>query len=178
MTTDPVTAITTTSAVSGGIVTGNDSTPLTARGLQWATDSNFTNLQIADANSAVNFSATMSPLSPGTTYYARAFATNAGGTGYGNTVEFTTNAASSDYTVSTYATFPDSTDLPMGVAAGPAGILYACGNGGQVWTIAANGSVGLLTDLGMELRDIVADARGNCYVLTQVGDIRRITPAV
>ena len=87
------------------------------------------------------------------------------------------NAITSGYTVSTYATMPDSKDLPMGVALGPGGTLYACGFGGRVWTIAANGSVVLLANLGgLELRDIVADARGNSYVLTQVNDIRRITP--
>lgn len=67
VTTDPVTGISTTSAVSGGLVTGNDSTALTARGIQWATDSTFTNPQTANANDAVNFSAAMSGLSPATT---------------------------------------------------------------------------------------------------------------
>jgi len=176
VTTDSVTDITTTSAVSGGNISGSDSLPLTGRGIQWAMDPNFTNSRETNASSAVNFAATMSGLSPATTYYVRAYATNAAGTGYGSPVEFTTNYASSDYTVSTYAVFPDPTTLAVGVALGPNGTMYGAGYKGEVWKIAANGTVALLENFPSgSVNGIVADAQGKCYVLVN-RVIVRFTP--
>ncbi|MFZ6027423.1 MAG: choice-of-anchor D domain-containing protein, partial [Chloroflexota bacterium] len=103
MTAPPISASVTTQAVSGiGInaATGNGTlTDLgapnpTAHGMVWNTAGGPT---LADASSdegaATNtgaFTSTLSGLLPGTTYYVRAYATNAAGTAYGDVVTFTT----------------------------------------------------------------------------------------
>jgi hypothetical protein len=50
---------------------------------------------VASGSGTGSFSATLTGLSPNTTYYARAYATNAQGTSYGSQVSFTTESGSS-----------------------------------------------------------------------------------
>jgi len=72
------------SAKAGGSVTYNGGSPVTAQGLCWSTSTNPT------ISNSINtsFTATMTGLSPNTTYYVRAYATNLAGTGYGNEISF------------------------------------------------------------------------------------------
>ena len=92
VTTGTVTAITATSANVSGTVVSDGGSPVTARGICYSTSPDPT---LAD-NFTVNgtgtgsFTATLSSLSGGTTYHARAYATNVHGTSYGSDVEFTT----------------------------------------------------------------------------------------
>jgi len=91
--TDTAGEITTTSARGGGIVNG---TSVTAYGLVWDT---LPGLSITLASKTVNtnmsdtFINYINSLQPGKTYYTRAYATNRGGTGYGEERSFTTLAA-------------------------------------------------------------------------------------
>jgi hypothetical protein len=84
-------------AVSGGNVTNNGGSSLTAKGLVWSTSQNPT---ISSSNRIVNgsaigsFTGNLNGLAPATTYYLRAFATNALGTAYGNEIRFVTPAIS------------------------------------------------------------------------------------
>jgi len=72
------------SANAGGEVTNNGGSSITAQGLCWSTDINPT-----IANSVTtSFTDVMTGLSPNTTYYIRAYATNIAGTGYGNQISF------------------------------------------------------------------------------------------
>jgi hypothetical protein len=83
------TAITATSASVAGTATG---TGITARGVCYSTTQNptITN-SVSNAGTGEGaFTASLSGLTAGTTYYARAFATNAGGTSYGSQISFTT----------------------------------------------------------------------------------------
>jgi hypothetical protein len=178
--TDAVVGITTTSAVGGGVLTNKGNPAITSLGFEWATDSNFTGSRQVFGKIGANgysFLDTITGLSPATTYYARAFATNSGGTIYGDTVvEFTTNNASSDYTVSTYAKFPDSTNLLTGVAVAPGGMLYVSSEQGTMWTVSPNGAIAYLTNIVGEVQDVVADSHGNCFELT-MGNISWISPS-
>jgi phosphodiesterase/alkaline phosphatase D-like protein len=94
VTTAPVTKITFHTAKSGGNVTDEGASPVTARGVVWSTAPNPT---IAD-NFTVNdsgpgpFNSTMNQLTEKTTYYVRAYATNSYGTSYGEEFQFTTNS--------------------------------------------------------------------------------------
>jgi phosphodiesterase/alkaline phosphatase D-like protein len=94
VTTAPVTKITYHTAKSGGNVTDEGGSPVTARGVCWSTSPGPT---IAD-NFTVNdygpgpFNSTMNQLTPNTTYYVRAYATNSYGTAYGEEFQFTTNS--------------------------------------------------------------------------------------
>ncbi len=98
VTTASVSNVTETSALSGGEVTSIGGGTLTARGLCWGIAPNPTIADnvINDAAATIGtFTSSLIDLTPGTVYYARAFATNSGGTGYGAQVTFTTMGTSS-----------------------------------------------------------------------------------
>ncbi|MCK9414523.1 MAG: right-handed parallel beta-helix repeat-containing protein [Prolixibacteraceae bacterium] len=90
--TNPVTAITQTTATSGGNVTGGAS--VTARGVCWSTSPNPTiaNSKTTNGTGTGTFTSSITGLTAGTLYYVRAYATNSGGTGYGTQVSFTTTS--------------------------------------------------------------------------------------
>ncbi|HOE05732.1 MAG TPA: fibrobacter succinogenes major paralogous domain-containing protein, partial [Bacteroidales bacterium] len=84
--------ITATSAISGGNITDDGNAAITARGVCWGTTQNPTlaNSFTTDGTGAGSFTSNISGLNNGTTYYARAYATNSSGTAYGNQITFTT----------------------------------------------------------------------------------------
>ncbi len=74
-------------------VAGNASgTGITERGIVWGTTSNPTtaNNKVTTGSSSGNFSNQLTGLSLSTTYHARAYAINSGGTSYGSDITFTT----------------------------------------------------------------------------------------
>ena len=94
LTTDPVTSITQTTAVSGGNITDDGGAVVTARGVCWSTNTNPTTADntTSDGSGIGVFTSNLAGLSPNTIYYVRAYAVNSEGTAYGNEVTFTTNA--------------------------------------------------------------------------------------
>ena len=90
--TTAVTAISYTTATSGGEVTNEGGAAVTARGVCWNTslDPTITNSKTSDGTGIGSFSSSLTGLTPGTTYYVRAYATNSAGTGYGSQVTFST----------------------------------------------------------------------------------------
>ena len=93
LTTIVASQITDTSAVSGGIITDDGGIEITARGVCWDTIPNPTisNNHTTDGLDTGSFTSHLTGLAAGTTYYVRAYATNAVGTAYGNRITFTTN---------------------------------------------------------------------------------------
>jgi len=93
LTTTTPSSIITISAVSGGNITNDGGGAVTARGICYTTTFNPTilNNKVASGIGAGSFIATITGLSPGTTYYVRAYATNSAGTAYGNNLSFTTS---------------------------------------------------------------------------------------
>ena len=77
---------------AGGNVTDEGSASVTARGVCWSTSQNPTisDNKTNDGSGLGPFQSIIQGLSPSTTYYVRAYATNSAGTGYGNQVYFTT----------------------------------------------------------------------------------------
>ncbi len=92
VTTASVISITQTTATSGGNVTSDGGTTVTARGVCWNTSPNPTtaNSKTTDGSGTGAFVSSLTGLTPGTPYYVRAYATNSVGTAYGNEVSFTT----------------------------------------------------------------------------------------
>ena len=92
ITTIAVSAITTSSASSGGAVTSDGGAAVTSWGVCWSTSANpiLANSFLQNNGSAGFFSSAISGLTPNTTYYLRAYATNSAGTAYGNEQSFTT----------------------------------------------------------------------------------------
>lgn len=94
LTTAIASSITQTTAVSGGNITSDGGTEVTARGICWSTTQNPTisDSKTADGNGTGSFTSSMSGLTANTKYYIRAYATNTSGTAYGNEVAFSTLA--------------------------------------------------------------------------------------
>ena len=92
ITTKIASSIALTTATSGGNITNRGGSFVTSRGVCWGTSSNPTisGSHTSDGNNAGNFTSHITGLTPGTTYYVRAYATNSTGTTYGNEITFTT----------------------------------------------------------------------------------------
>ena len=93
LTTLPVTSVSYTSAVSGGNISDNGGANVTTRGIVWDTNPNPTislSTKTVNGNGNGTFNSNMSSLTPGVTYYVRAYATNSRGVGYGDNISFTT----------------------------------------------------------------------------------------
>ena len=93
LTTLPITSINYTSAVSGGNISDNGGANVTTRGIVWDTNPNPTislSTKTVNGNGNGTFNSNISSLTPGTTYYVRAYATNSKGVGYGENISFTT----------------------------------------------------------------------------------------
>jgi len=88
------TSIASTTASSGGNITHDGGSAVTAYGVCWSTytaptlDDSYT----SDGTGTGEFTSSVTGLSASTTYYIRAYATNNVGTSYGPTKEFTTTA--------------------------------------------------------------------------------------
>ena len=85
-------AITSSSASSGGNITGNGGASVTARGVCWNLTSNpdIASAHTSNGTGTGSFTSNFTGLQPNKTYYVRAYATNSVGTGYGAQVSFTT----------------------------------------------------------------------------------------
>ena len=94
VTTGAVSAITQTTATAAGTISATGCSSVTTYGIEYSTTNGFPNgsgTQVASTNLAAgNFSSALSGLVPSTTYYYKAYATNAGGTAYGAQQSFTT----------------------------------------------------------------------------------------
>lgn len=94
VTTLEVESITQHTVVSGGNVLTNSGSPILARGVVYSQSENPSLLVndglTSEGNYTGNFTSNLVDLLPGTIYYARAYVTNANGTGYGEQVIFET----------------------------------------------------------------------------------------
>jgi len=148
LTTSPVTSITTTSALTGGTISIDGGTPITARGVCWSTSQNPTvslSTKTSNGTGAGSFTSSLTELSSSTTYYVRAYATNIFGTSYGNEVSFTTN---------TPVTVPEISTAAIGIIstsyATSGGTISSDGGAsvtarGVVWSTSQNPTVSLST---------------------------------
>ena len=82
------------SATSGGNISSDGGATITARGVCWSTNQNPTlsNTFSNDGIGTGGFTSSITGLTPYTTYYVNAYATNIAGTSYGTQVSFTTTA--------------------------------------------------------------------------------------
>jgi hypothetical protein len=112
VTTTEVTGITETTALSGGYISNNGGSAVTARGICWNISPSPTtdNFKTSNGTGTGVFTSYMTDLTLNTQYYVRAYATNANGTNYGPELFF-----------KTFATLPTviTTD-PVGVTEGSA----------------------------------------------------------
>jgi len=92
ITTVTQTNVKSTTANSGGSSISAGGGTITAKGICWNTSTNPTisNNYTNDGTGTSDFESDITKLSPSTTYYVRAYATNAAGTSYGSNISFTT----------------------------------------------------------------------------------------
>ena len=83
-------------ASTGGTISSNGNDAIQQSGVCYSTSPNATisNSRTTDGSTSGSFTSQLSGLTPGTTYYVRAYATNAAGPGYGNETSFTTSTIS------------------------------------------------------------------------------------
>jgi uncharacterized protein (TIGR02145 family) len=93
VTTTLVSAITASTATSGGNITSDGGASVTARGVCWSTSQNptTTNSKTTDGTGTSSFTSSLTSLTAGTLYYVRSYATNSVGTAYGTQESFTTS---------------------------------------------------------------------------------------
>jgi len=92
LTTAQVINITQTSATSGGKITSDGGSSVSARGVCWNTSPNpsTADSKTSNGNGTGTFVSNLTNLTANTTYYLRAYATNSAGTAYGNQQTFST----------------------------------------------------------------------------------------
>jgi hypothetical protein len=90
--TNEVIDITQTSATCGGNISSDGGEAVTIRGVCWSTGTTPTisDSKTDDGSGGGSFTSLLTGLNPNTTYFARAYASNKNGTGYGMALSFTT----------------------------------------------------------------------------------------
>jgi uncharacterized protein (TIGR02145 family) len=93
ITTSDVTAISFTTAISGGNLTNEGSSTVLSMGVCWnsTADPTIANSKTTETVASGKFTSNLVQLTPNTLYYVRAYASNNAGTAYGNQVSFSTS---------------------------------------------------------------------------------------
>ncbi|NVN93256.1 MAG: DUF2012 domain-containing protein [Desulfuromonadales bacterium] len=118
VTTSPLSDVTTTGAMGGGNVISDGEGAVSSKGICWNTSANPTtaNNRTSDGTGPGHFTSALIDLAPYTTYHVRAYATNEGGTAYGDDLYFTTPCPS--YVAKTgttgYASLQEAIDTAAG----------------------------------------------------------------
>ncbi len=137
-TTSPITNITQTTATGGGNVTNDGGSPVTERGICWSTSHNPTISGSHSSNGTGTgaYQVNMTGLTPGTTYYVRAYAkNNANLIGYGTEVQFTTQQQTT-YTITVLASPSNGGSAHVGSPTGPTTGTYTSGQQCTVYAVA------------------------------------------
>jgi hypothetical protein len=139
-----VSSVTATTAKCGGIITNDGGSAITAKGVCWSTSSGPTISLSSKTNvgsGSDNFNSLLSSLSPGTTYYVRAYATNSNGTAYGNELTFNTPFEPCSITSSTTGT--------MYTMQTPSGTTFYQGNSYAITMYSSTYSFGQATNVAL-----------------------------
>ena len=97
VTTNHITDITDNSAVSGGVIVDDGGGDIIAKGVVWSRSQNpmvDDSFKTEDGTGSGSYKSYLTDLTPGRTYYVRAYATNLMGTSYGDQHEFRTTGES------------------------------------------------------------------------------------
>ena len=141
VTTNNVSNISATTATCGGRVTSAGGARVTARGVCWSTSQNPTvnDSYTTNGSGTGGFTSAITGLTPSTTYYVRAYATNLGGTSYGAQKTFTTTCAPPTISISgnTTINYGQSTTL---TASGAASYVWSNGSTSSSITVSPTSS--------------------------------------
>lgn len=183
LSTHAITNIADLTATSGGNIANNGGAEVTARGICWSQTANPTIANFKTTNGAGNgdFIGEMTGLYPSTVYYVRAYATNNGGTAYGNEVSFTTSAGPvlpslTDIDGNTYAMVQIGTQKWMAESLRTThyrdGSSIATGLTESQWQTTTSGAYAKNGNSAQEIKDY--GSHYNWYAMT---DSRKLCPA-
>ena len=137
-------SITTSSAISGGVITSDGGASITARGLVWGTSAGSSTFSVTTGTGTGTFTSSITGLTSGITYYIRAFAPNSVGTKYGS--EITLNTAQA---VATLAATTTTSSIGSTTAVSGGNITYNGGAtvtaSGVVWSTTSTPTIALAT---------------------------------
>jgi sugar lactone lactonase YvrE len=213
-TTSVILNLTATTAQSGGIIISTGNGTITGNGVVYSSTNKTPTISDSKTTDSVShagtgytaFTSSITGLTPGTTYYIRAYAVNSAGVGYGGITSFTTSATLGSViaTVTTYAGGTASGYMdgsaagalfnnPEGVTVDKQGNLFVSdsfndlirevSNTGTVSTIAGNQTLGYQDGPAASAEFYAPngqafDSKGNLYVADFGNNIiRKITPA-
>jgi len=130
--------ITATTAISGGKITADGGAAITARGVCWSTAENpmIANSKTTDGIGKGSFTSSVTGLTAGTVYYARAYATNSVGTVYGNQIKLTTSAVLPTISTASVSVITATTATIGGNISSDGGAVVTVR--GVCWSITAN----------------------------------------
>jgi hypothetical protein len=147
VTTNAISNINLVSASSGGNITTDGGANITARGVIWSTLPNPTislTTKTTDGVGMGTFTSNITSLTPNTTYYVRAYATNSAGTAYGNEISFITTSIQLPVLTTTAIS-----NITLSTASSGGNITSDGGGAitarGVVWSTALNPTVALST---------------------------------
>ena len=169
VTTANLTALSGSSAAGGGEVTNSGGATVTARGLCWSTSQNPTvsGNHTTNGTGVGSFTTTLAGLTPGVTYYVRAYATNLAGTGYGaqksivvvaNELPVVETSSVTDVVIST-ATFSGKVTSDGGYAISAKGFCWGTSPNPTISNSKTNNGI----DLGNYSANIVGLTAGTTY---------------
>jgi hypothetical protein len=147
--TTEVTDISYTTATSGGEVTNEGGDPVTIRGICWNTseDPTISDSKTNESGGLGTFTSQITWLTPNTTYFVRAYATNSSYTGYGNQVSFNTiTPRVPSVTTATTTSITATTALSGGKIVSSGSDLISAN--GVCWSTTPNPTVSLTTITG------------------------------
>lgn len=139
VTTYQITEIGATTATCGGYVVSDGGSTVTSRGVCWSTEHNpvlNTNYMTHDGSGTGEFTSSITGLSPNTTYYVRAYASNSVGTNYGEEKSFTTNDGLPVVTTAEVTSITQTTAICGGNVTSDGGL--AVTSRGVVWDTSPN----------------------------------------
>jgi hypothetical protein len=158
LTTTAASSITKYAASAGGAITSNGGSTITASGICWSTTATPTisNSKTTDGTTSGTFTSSLTGLTAGTTYYVRAYATNAIGTDYGAAQSFTTLSSSSNNPVLASTTSATSITANSAILGGNVtdegatevsvrGLVYGTSTGASTFSVTLGSGAGTFT---------------------------------
>ena len=141
--TTSATSITANSAILGGNITDEGATQVSVRGVVYGTTTGSSTYSVTVGSGAGTYTATLTGLVQGTTYYVRSFATNVQGTSYGAETSFTTQTTPTVSATTTPSSLTTTSAIGGGTISSTGGAAITVS--GLVWSTTSTPTIDLAT---------------------------------